>query len=413
MTGLPTGRKLHRAAVYALPFLPFIARTSSSRRTCVSTRQKTPVSARVGTLMLDVNDPLVQLKITCATCSFFALGATGYRLYVRRDRLWADDLCALFAALVLIIQIVAVFLHVPIPNNLSRTARVAAYYLMATTFYAIIWASRLSILFSIIRVDPSATRRRRLSYVAYFFVAALTILLAQLLWVCEPTPDWKDAPNPQCPLSLQVAIMQLVTDILADSLLLLAPIPLFRNLSDKLLRRKLTLIFSTCVVTTIVSLVHAAFILQKAGIKVVISALVEDTLSLIVANIPVMVTSLVNLTGDLGSESELRSTSLRFSSMPWYHAQTRNTTFTATTATSYEFESGAITTVHLERLRSPRRSSARQDQDAKSSNHIMSWKDADVKPETTLDLEADEVPDSARSPTKLLPSRSVAFAGQP
>ncbi|KAJ7824679.1 hypothetical protein B0H14DRAFT_2823232 [Mycena olivaceomarginata] len=205
--------------------------------------------------MINPTDPLVQLKITSATCSLFALVMTAYRLYKRSGRFWADDACALFAFVSLIIQVVSVFLHVPVPNNLTKTARVSAYYLMALTFYSIIWTSRLSILFSIIRIHPSPSARKHLFWVAVSFVTAVLFLFGQLLWVCETEPLWKDAANPQCRLPLQVAICQLVTDML---------------------RRKLTLIFSTCVVTTIVSLVHAAFILRNGGIKVVISAIVED-----------------------------------------------------------------------------------------------------------------------------------------
>ncbi|KAJ7147600.1 hypothetical protein C8R43DRAFT_889556, partial [Mycena crocata] len=278
--------------------------------------------------------------VTCATCSSVALGTTVYRLYMRRGRIWADDAWALFALMALIVQIVAVFLHVPVPNNLSRTARVAAYYLMATTFYAVIWASRLSILFSIVRIDPSESRRRRLFWVAVAFVATTLFLLAQLLWVCEPEPSWKDAPNPQCHLPLQVAICQLVTDVIADLILLLAPVPLFRQLADKALRRKLTLIFSTCVVTTIVSLVHAAFILRNGGIKVVISALVEDCLSLIVANIPIVVTALVNITGETDHVRTGHS-SLRFSTMPWFNGATSSSQGLTTRGTE------AFTTVGL------------------------------------------------------------------
>ncbi|KAJ7132408.1 hypothetical protein C8R44DRAFT_773998 [Mycena epipterygia] len=268
--------------------------------------------------MINPNDPLVQLKITSATCSFFALGTTIYRLYKRRGRFWADDAWALFAFMALIIQVVAIFLHIPVPNNLSKTARVAAYYLTAFSFYVVIWGSRLSILFSIVRIDPSEYRRKKLFWIAVAFVAATLFLFAQLLWVCEPEPVWKDAPNPQCQLPLQVAICQLVTDVIADTILLLAPIPLFKNLADKVLRRKLTLIFSTCVVTTIVSLVHAAFILRNGGVKVVISALVEDCLSLIVANIPVVVTSVVNIASETDQVRTVQTTSLRFNTMPWF-----------------------------------------------------------------------------------------------
>ena len=43
--------------------------------------------------------------------------------------------------------------------------------------------------------------------------------------------------------------------------------------------------------TTVVSLVHAAYIITRGGIPVIISALVEDCMSLTVANFPVVVTA--------------------------------------------------------------------------------------------------------------------------
>jgi hypothetical protein len=54
-----------------------------------------------------------------------------------------------------------------------------------------------------------------------------------------------------------------------------APLKLLSNLDDKGLQRRLMVIFSTCIVTTIVSLVHAAYIIMDGGTKVVIAALVE------------------------------------------------------------------------------------------------------------------------------------------
>ncbi|KAJ7609071.1 hypothetical protein FB45DRAFT_945298 [Roridomyces roridus] len=263
--------------------------------------------------MIDPQDPLIELKITSATCSFLALGTSVYRIFKRRDRFWADDAWVLFASLALVAQIVAVFLHVPIPNNLSQTTRVAVYYLMAMTFYVVIWASRLSILFSIMRIESSQVRKRRLAWVAYAFVLAVLFFIAQLLWSCEPEPSWKNAPNPQCKLTIEVAVCQLVTDVIADAILLFAPFPLFNSLADKSLRWKLTLIFSTCVVTTIVSLVHAVLILRNGGVKVVIAALVEDALSLLVANIPVVITTLFNVFNDNDADTSYIFSSSWFS----------------------------------------------------------------------------------------------------
>lgn len=69
-------------------------------------------------------------------------------------------------------------------------------------------------------------------------------------------------------------------DIISDLILVTVPLHLIRGLQDKGLRRRLTMIFSTSIVTTIVSLVHAAYILTLGGPKVLIAAIVEVRFSL-------------------------------------------------------------------------------------------------------------------------------------
>ncbi|KAJ7922282.1 hypothetical protein B0H13DRAFT_1509828, partial [Mycena leptocephala] len=266
--------------------------------------------------------PSQSISVTSATCSFFALGTTIYRLYKRRGRFWADDFWALFAFVALIIQVFGVFLPVIIPvNNFSKTARITMYYLMGTAFYLIIWASRLSILFSIVRIEPSARRRRLLFWVAVTFVATALFLLGQMFWICESNPSWKNSESVQCELPLQVGICQIITDVISDSILLLAPLPLFRNLIDKSLGYKLTLLFSSCVVTTIVSLVHAVFILTHYDTMIFISAIVEDCLSLIVANIPVVITTMIDIVGE--PDQVQTGKSVQLTSVFWFsEAQT-------------------------------------------------------------------------------------------
>ncbi|KAJ7922316.1 hypothetical protein B0H13DRAFT_125073 [Mycena leptocephala] len=252
----------------------------------------------------------MKVKITAATCSFLALGTTIYRLYKRRGRFWADDFWALFALVALIIQLVVLFL--PTTNN---TTRRIVFYLMGATFYLIIWASRLSILFSIIRIEPSAQRRRLLFWVAGTFVVAALFLLGQLFWICKPNS------SVGCEFPPQVGICQIVTDVIADSILLLAPLPLFRKLVDKSLGYKLTLLFSTCVVTTIVSLVHSAFLLTHANMKILISAIVEGCVSLIVANIPVVITTTIDIVGE--PDQAQTGKSVQLTSVLWFsEAQT-------------------------------------------------------------------------------------------
>lgn len=145
------------------------------------------------------------------------------------------------------------------------------------------------------RIETDPDKIRQLTWISRVFIVTTLFLIAQLFWVCEPEPHWKDAVSPQCVLTKQVVICQLVTDVLSDVILMLAPLNLIRGLQDVALRRRLTLIFSTCIVTTIVSLVHAAFIFQDGGPKVLVAAFVENTVSLIVCNLPVVAAAMFRL----------------------------------------------------------------------------------------------------------------------
>ncbi|KAF8190266.1 hypothetical protein K438DRAFT_1831678 [Mycena galopus ATCC 62051] len=195
---------------------------------------------------IDTKDPVVQLKITCVVCSCLAVASTIYRLCKRWGRLWADDLWALLASVAVILQLVGVFLPAPAANKFTEE------YLNGLAFQLIIWGSRLSILFSIVRVDHSAKRRRRLFWVAVAFVGTALFLFGEIMWVCESEPSWEISEKGYCGLALQTAIVELATDVISDAILLFAPLPLFRQLTDKSLGRKLIVIFSTCMVATIV-----------------------------------------------------------------------------------------------------------------------------------------------------------------
>jgi hypothetical protein len=164
----------------------------------------------------------------------------------------------------LFVQIGGVFMHVEHPFDISRLNHMAAYYLTASTFYAIIWSARLSILFSIIRIDPDSFARQRLKWLAALFIGIFAFLFAQLYWSCEGKhQDWKDTASPQCHLPKQVAICQLVcmysfnsplcfrltlcssypslhtADIFADPSLIVLPIRLIKGIADKGLRWRL------------------------------------------------------------------------------------------------------------------------------------------------------------------------------
>ncbi|KAF5363119.1 hypothetical protein D9757_011715 [Collybiopsis confluens] len=219
------------------------------------------------------------------------------------------------------------FVH--ITHSSPKLSMVAAYYMMASAFYSVVWFARLSILFSIIRIHPDEIMRQRLYVVGFLFFLTHAFLVSQLYWVCEPEPSWKQEESPQCELPKQVVICQLVTDVIADSILVIVPLRLIQTLIDTRLRRRLTVIFSTCLITTAVSLVHAAFILVHAGPQEVMAAITEDCVSLIVCNVPIIASALFGkwqrFTGG-SSESKMvtKNVTLRFAS--FRNTRNRNTT---------------------------------------------------------------------------------------
>ncbi|KAF8997832.1 hypothetical protein BDQ17DRAFT_1362679 [Cyathus striatus] len=236
--------------------------------------------------------PIDQVRITSAICSAGAIISTLYRLYIRRSRLWADDGCALISMLALIVQVMAVFL--PVTGSDPKIG-IARYYLMSVSFYIIVWGARLSMLFSIIRIDPNEVRRMIMFIIAFIYFLVFIGLLSEHVSLCEAHPNWKKSEIPMCNIKRQIGISQLVADTTIDLILLIAPLRLFIILHDKWLRNGLTIIFSTCIITTVVSLVHVVYIFLADGTKVVVSGLIENCVSLVVCNIPVILTACLKL----------------------------------------------------------------------------------------------------------------------
>ncbi|KIJ40457.1 hypothetical protein M422DRAFT_173819, partial [Sphaerobolus stellatus SS14] len=155
--------------------------------------------------------------------------------------------------------------------------------------------ARISILFTVIRLSVG-TLRKILSYAFIVFLTIWAVLFAQVWWVCEREPGWKDAPLAQCDLGLNVAVAQVITDVLCDAFLIFVPLRLVWNI--RLMRPqkiRITTIFSTTIVTTCVSMNHAFFVLRAGGLKEALAAIVQDTVSLIVANLSVLIAYLFRI----------------------------------------------------------------------------------------------------------------------
>lgn len=180
---------------------------------------------------------------------------------------------------------------------------------LSQCFYGVVWSvavsmsrspltyahrcSRLSILFTVVRLAYWGTQRRILICVAILFGVVWGILFAQVWWTCELNPSWKQLPRPQCPLGRDVAIAQIVStlplfntnyrfsdlisaDVLGDIVLILAPfLIIYRATLTTAQRVRVICLFSTSAITTAVSLTHAYFVFTVGELKEAVSAMFE------------------------------------------------------------------------------------------------------------------------------------------
>ncbi|KAG2098939.1 uncharacterized protein F5147DRAFT_582871, partial [Suillus discolor] len=212
---------------------------------------------------------------------------TSFRLCLRtrQRRLWIDDMWAALGMIFIFMLLIADCLYLQdYVAGLTCTHR----------------SSRLSILFTVVRLTvPGTSIRKTLISIAITFGVVWALLFSQVWWVCETEPGWKRLPHPQCDLGRSVAIAQIITDVLGDAVLIFAPFSLiYRVRLSSPQKIRVLAVFSASMITTIVSLAHAYYIFSGGGTKEVMAAIVEASMSLIVANLSVVVAFFFHLSAE-------------------------------------------------------------------------------------------------------------------
>ncbi|KAJ7873541.1 hypothetical protein B0H14DRAFT_3559282 [Mycena olivaceomarginata] len=205
------------------------------------------------------------------------------RIRIRNRRFWLDDYWVIVAAICSIAMPIATWL------------RVGSLLGFTTT----LWASRMSIMFSVIRLVPTQfVRLRKITTgVAAIFAVFWMALFVQRVHVCASDKSWYKGHRPQqCPSGDGTVVLELVTDIFADFTLAIIPITLTRNVRIPIAqRRMLWVIFAACLLTTVVSILYAVVQLGPGGPLEGVTVQVEAATSLLVANLGVLATSLYRL----------------------------------------------------------------------------------------------------------------------
>ncbi len=136
--------------------------------------------------------------------------------------------------------------------------------------------------------------RRILTVTSFLFLLAWLILFAQVWWVCEKEPGWKDAAPPQCKLGENVAIAQItgiyisnllftiisdisqLVDVISDAILIVAPIRLLWRIHlESSTKIRLMAVFGTTLITTAVSLYHAYAVFRIGGLSEALAATIQ------------------------------------------------------------------------------------------------------------------------------------------
>ncbi|KAJ4490407.1 hypothetical protein J3R30DRAFT_3277847 [Lentinula aciculospora] len=221
---------------------------------------------------------------------------TLFRIYIRckSKRLWWDDAWALLTMFLSLLLVIAMWIRTDIPGlgplNQSHSARIVGYWLVSISFTCTLWSARISLIFSVIRLIPPLFILRRVSeWTAVIFILMWAGSLAQKTYICASDRAWYQLAAPQCHLGTDVAIVELVTDLFADIALAVIPIRLLAGVglsSDK--RRMLYIMFCASLLTSMVSIIHAVFLLGPSGLLEAITAQAEAGTALIVANAGVL-----------------------------------------------------------------------------------------------------------------------------
>ncbi|THH18191.1 hypothetical protein EW146_g2738 [Bondarzewia mesenterica] len=239
------------------------------------------------------------------TIHTLAIFSTVFRLAhrTRTRRLGWDDFFAGLALCFLFICLVAIWVRTDVqgvgPLYQSHHARLVAYWLLTIDFTCSLWAARLSIILSIIRVMPPMVLIHRVArWFTFFFVLLWAALIIQKVVHCTSDLSWEQKEEPQCHLGHAIGITELTADFVSDVILVALPLRLLWNLSLPTRQRRLLFtLFSASMVITLVSVVHAVFVIGPAGFLEAITANVQIAVSLIVCNLTVIVRILCRLFG--------------------------------------------------------------------------------------------------------------------
>ncbi|KAF9269278.1 hypothetical protein L218DRAFT_1072889 [Marasmius fiardii PR-910] len=244
------------------------------------------------------NDPSLY-NIRGCIGSTIAIAFTIFRLSVRMGykKLWWDDAGAVLAMIAMSFFMAGIIIFTD-PRSHERSIKIAGY-MIDHSFYGVIWCARASLFLTLVRI-AFGRFRTILKCCVVAVILTWAALSAQLFWMCEELRDeWEGSMLiAQCRMGKEIAITQLISscDCLFDSILIASPVYLLRDMMYRRgLKIRLIAVFSSTIATTAFSLAHGWAIIKHRGTLELMFAALEVFVSLVVANLIVVVSWLAKV----------------------------------------------------------------------------------------------------------------------
>ncbi|KAH7921411.1 hypothetical protein BV22DRAFT_1019406, partial [Leucogyrophana mollusca] len=235
-----------------------------------------------------------------------AIASTVFRLSYRwyRFRFWWEDGWASVALLFDMVCLVCTWIQVPVTNKSAvPLVDIAANWVVSVSFTSVVWAARLSVLFSIIRVANPVPRLRWFAFcIAIAFGIMWLGIVGLKLYVCG---------RRQCMMRSAVAISQLtsgsifvirpkylsqvllvIADAISDTVLVSLPFVLLRGVKvSRNARILISCALSASLLITVITILQSTLLCIPAPtLTTTIVAHVQTALSLMVCNLLVIAT---------------------------------------------------------------------------------------------------------------------------
>ncbi|KZP14678.1 hypothetical protein FIBSPDRAFT_959496 [Athelia psychrophila] len=240
---------------------------------------------------------LLAAQVVSTVFPCLAIAITAFRLVIqyRRSQLWWEDFWAA-VAMTCTIGVVSeywwysIIVAKPHPDTYSF---MVSWYLFTLTLTSGLWAARMSLTFSIIRLaHPSSRLRIAANLTAGLCACCFASQIVQKMYICRDVKSWMNNTVQGCEIGASVGITETSMDIVSDLLLIALASYLLQDARQLKSQRKLIRgLFSASILTTLSSIAHMIFVVgPEVLLTVIMTAYLELSVSLIVCNLPVVVT---------------------------------------------------------------------------------------------------------------------------